>query len=43
VFSTTTKIIGIQYLITAMAMAIVGGLLSMLIALPARLAHSLSR
>src|SRR3989449_7734081 len=30
VFSTDHKIIGIQYLITAMAMAIVGGLLSML-------------
>src|SRR5437870_13159832 len=30
VFSTDHKVIGIQYLITAMAMAIVGGLLSML-------------
>src|SRR3989454_9422568 len=30
VFSTDHKIIGIQYLITAMAMAVVGGLLSML-------------
>jgi len=30
IFSTDHKIIGIQYLITAMAMAIVGGLLSML-------------
>src|ERR1700739_2966291 len=29
VFSTDHKIIGIQYLITAMAMAIVGGVLSM--------------
>ena len=30
VFSTDHKIIGIQYLMTAMAMAVVGGLLSML-------------
>src|SRR5262247_421363 len=30
IFSTDHKIIGIQYLITAMAMAIIGGLLSML-------------
>src|SRR6266446_1054499 len=30
VFSTDHKIIGIQYMITAMAMAVVGGLLSML-------------
>src|SRR5256712_2416632 len=30
IFSTDHKIIGIQYLITAMAMAVVGGLLSML-------------
>src|SRR6266436_10376746 len=30
VFSTDHKVIGVQYLITAMAMAIVGGLLSML-------------
>src|ERR1051326_5458829 len=30
VFSTDHKIIGIQYLITAMAMAVVGGTLSML-------------
>src|SRR2546425_11464822 len=30
VFSTDHKIIGVQYLITAMAMAVVGGLLSML-------------
>src|SRR6476660_2436665 len=30
VFSTDHKIIGLQYLITAMAMAIVGGTLSML-------------
>src|ERR1041385_4083030 len=30
IFSTDHKIIGIQYLVTAMAMAIVGGLLSML-------------
>jgi cytochrome c oxidase subunit 1 len=33
VFSTDHKIIGIQYMITAMAMAIVGGLLSMLMRL----------
>src|SRR5882724_2643332 len=33
VFSTDHKIIGIQYLITAMAMAVVGGLLSMLMRL----------
>ena len=30
IFSTDHKIIGIQYMITAMAMAVVGGLLSML-------------
>src|SRR2546425_12431270 len=30
IFSTDHKIIGIQYLITAMAMAVVGGLLSMM-------------
>ena len=30
VFSTDHKIIGIQYLITAMAMAVVGGVLSLL-------------
>ena len=30
IFSTDHKVIGVQYLITAMAMAIVGGLLSML-------------
>ena len=30
VFSTDHKIIGIQYMITAMAMAVVGGTLSML-------------
>ena len=30
IFSTDHKVIGIQYLITAMAMAVVGGLLSML-------------
>src|SRR3954463_16178059 len=29
VFSTDHKIIGIQYMITAMAMAVIGGLLSM--------------
>ena len=33
VFSTDHKIIGIQYMITAMAMAVVGGLLSMLMRL----------
>ena len=30
VFSTDHKVIGIQYMITAMSMAIVGGILSML-------------
>ena len=30
VFSTDHKVIGLQYMITAMAMAVVGGLLSML-------------
>jgi cytochrome c oxidase subunit 1 len=30
IFSTDHKIIGLQYMITAMAMAIIGGLLSML-------------
>ena len=30
IFSTDHKIIGIQYMVTAMLMAIVGGLLSML-------------
>src|SRR5262245_35302561 len=33
IFSTDHKIIGIQYMITAMAMAVVGGLLSMLMRL----------
>src|SRR6059058_3285378 len=33
VFSTDHKIIGLQYLITAMAMAVIGGLLSMLMRL----------
>ncbi|HEX4998759.1 MAG TPA: cytochrome c oxidase subunit I, partial [Terriglobia bacterium] len=33
VFSVDHKIIGIQYMITAMAMAVVGGLLSMLMRL----------
>jgi len=30
IFSTDHKVIGVQYLITAMAMAVVGGVLSML-------------
>ena len=30
IFSTDHKVIGLQYLITAMAMAVIGGLLSML-------------
>src|SRR5215467_13269954 len=30
IFSTDHKIIGVQYMITAMAMAVIGGLLSML-------------
>src|SRR4051812_35611137 len=33
VFSTDHKIIGIQYMITAMAMAVIGGLLSLLMRL----------
>src|SRR5688572_23956815 len=33
IFSTDHKVIGIQYMITAMAMAVIGGLLSMLMRL----------
>ena len=33
VFSTDHKVIGIQYLITAMAMAVIGGMLSLLMRL----------
>src|SRR5579864_5641219 len=42
IFSTDHKIIGIQYLITAMAMAIVGGLLSMLMRYQLGWPHAMS-
>src|ERR1041385_8669494 len=42
IFSTDHKIIGIQYMITAMAMAVVGGLLSMLMRYQLAWPHDLS-
>src|SRR5437868_15216926 len=42
IFSTDHKIIGIQYMITAMAMAVVGGLLSMLMRYQLGWPHDLS-
>ena len=42
IFSTDHKIIGIQYLITAMAMAVIGGLLSMLMRYQLGWPHDLS-
>src|SRR5262245_3855624 len=42
IFSTDHKVIGLQYLITAMAMAVVGGLLSMLMRYQLAWPHDLS-
>ena len=47
IFSTDHKVIGLQYMITAMAMAVVGGLLSMLmryqLAWPTTLSPTMAR